>query len=65
LVCQRLRVFQTRVLRSIFGPKRDEVTEEWRRLHNKELYALYSLPDIRVIKSRRVLVGGALMEGYY
>jgi hypothetical protein len=34
------------VLRRIFGPKRDEVTEEWRRLHNKELYALYSSPNI-------------------
>jgi hypothetical protein len=42
------------VLRRIFGPKRDEVTGEWRRLHNKELYALYSSPNItRVIKSRR------------
>jgi hypothetical protein len=40
-------------LRRIFGPKRDEVTGEWRRLHNKELYALYSSPNIiRVIKSR-------------
>jgi hypothetical protein len=43
------------VLRRIFGPKRDEVTGEWRRLHNKELYALYSSPYIfRVIKSRRL-----------
>jgi hypothetical protein len=50
----RLRVFENRVLRRIFGSKRDEVTGEWRRLHNKELYALYSSPDIiRVIKSRR------------
>jgi hypothetical protein len=38
----RLRVFENRVLRRIFGPKRDEVTGEWRRLHNEELYALYS-----------------------
>jgi hypothetical protein len=37
----RLRVFGNRVLRSIFGPKRDEVTGEWKRLHNKEIYALY------------------------
>jgi hypothetical protein len=37
----RLRVFENRVLRRIFGSKRDEVTGEWRRLHNKELYALY------------------------
>jgi hypothetical protein len=51
----RLRVFESRVLRRIFGPKRDEVTGEWRRLHNKELYALYSAPDIiQVIKSRRL-----------
>jgi hypothetical protein len=43
------------VLRRIFGPKRDEVTGEWRRLHNKELYALYSSPNIiRLIKSRRL-----------
>jgi hypothetical protein len=43
------------VLRRIFGSKRDEVTGEWRRLHNKELYALYSSPNItRVIKSRRL-----------
>jgi hypothetical protein len=46
-----LRVFENIVLRKIFGPKRDEVTGEWRRLHNKELYALYSSPNIiRVIK---------------
>jgi hypothetical protein len=38
----RLRVFENKVLRRTFGPKRDEVTGEWRRLHNKELYALYS-----------------------
>jgi hypothetical protein len=42
----RLRVFEKRVLRRIFGPKRDEVTGEWRRLHNKELYALYSSTNI-------------------
>jgi hypothetical protein len=48
---RRLRVFENRVLRRIFGPKRDEVTGEWRRLHNRELHALYSSPDIiRVIK---------------
>jgi hypothetical protein len=40
----RLRVFENRVLRRIFGPKRDKVTGEWKRLHNKELYALYSSP---------------------
>jgi hypothetical protein len=38
----RLRVFENRVLRRIFGPKRDEVTREWRKLHNEELYILYS-----------------------
>jgi hypothetical protein len=48
---QRLRVFENRVLRRIFGPKRDEVTGEWRRLHNEELNDLYSSPNIiRVIK---------------
>jgi hypothetical protein len=54
----RLRVFENKVLRRIFGPKRDEVTGEWRRLHNTELYALYSSPNIiRVIKSRRLTCG--------
>jgi hypothetical protein len=48
-------VFENRVLRRIFGPKRDEVTGEWRRLHNEELNDLYSSPTIiRVIKSRRM-----------
>jgi hypothetical protein len=51
----RLRVFENRVLRRIFGPKRVEVIGEWRRLHKKELYALYFSPNfIRVIKSRRL-----------
>jgi hypothetical protein len=51
----RLRIFENKVLRRIFGPKRDEVTGDWRRLHNKELYALYSSPNIIwVIKSRRL-----------
>jgi hypothetical protein len=51
----RLRVFETRVLRRIFGPKRDEVTGEWRRLHNEKLFALYSsINIIRVIKSIRL-----------
>jgi hypothetical protein len=49
----RLRVFENRVLRRIFGPKRDEVTGEWRKLHNQELHNLYSSPNIiRMIKSR-------------
>jgi len=50
-----LRVFENRVLRRIFGPKRDEVTGDWRKLHNEELNDVYSSPDIvRVIKSRRM-----------
>ncbi|KAJ4447775.1 hypothetical protein ANN_09783, partial [Periplaneta americana] len=52
---QRLRVFENKVLRKIFGAKRDEVTGEWRKLHNAELHAMYSSPDIiRNIKSRRL-----------
>jgi hypothetical protein len=52
---QRLRVFENRVLRRIFGAKRNEATGEWRRLHNEELNDLYSSPNIiRVIKSRRM-----------
>jgi hypothetical protein len=51
----RLRVFENRVLRRIFGPKRDEVTGDWRKLHNEEFIDLYSSPNIiRVIKSRRM-----------
>ena len=47
-------MFENRVLRRVFGPKRDEVTGEWRKLHNEELSDLYSLPNIvRVVKSRR------------
>jgi hypothetical protein len=50
---RKLRVFENMVLRRIFGPRRDEVTGEWRRLHNEELNDLYSSPNIvRVIKSR-------------
>jgi hypothetical protein len=52
---RRLRVFKNRVLRSIFGPKRDQVTGGWRKLHNEELHGLYSSPIIiRVIKARRI-----------
>jgi hypothetical protein len=51
----RLRVFENRVLRRIFGPKRDEVTEVWRKLHNEELHGLYSSPSIiGVIKASRM-----------
>ena len=51
----RLSVFENRVLRRIFGPKRDGVTGEWRKLHNEELNDLYSSPNIEgVINSRRM-----------
>jgi len=57
---RRLRVFENRVLRRVFGPKRDEVTREWRKLHNEELNDQYSLPSIvRVVKSRRKEMGRA------
>jgi hypothetical protein len=52
-------VFKNRVLRKMFGPKRDEVGGEWRKLHNGELHNLYSSPDIiRQIKSRRMRLAG-------
>jgi hypothetical protein len=55
----RLKVFGNRVLRRIFGPKRDEVTGDWRKLHNREFHNLYSSPDIiRQIKSWRVRWAG-------
>jgi hypothetical protein len=55
----RLRVFENRMLRRIFGPKRDEVTGEWRKLHNEELNDLHSSPNnVRVMKSRRTRWAG-------
>jgi hypothetical protein len=56
---RRLRVFENRVLRRILGPKRDEVTGDWRKLHNEEFHKLYSSPSIiRVIKSRMMRWAG-------
>ena len=50
-----MRVFENRVLKRIFGPKRDEVTMEWRKLHDEEINDLYSSPNIfRVIRSKRM-----------
>jgi hypothetical protein len=52
---RRLKVFENRVLRGVLGPKRDEITGEWRKLHNEELHDLYFSPNIvRVIKLRRM-----------
>ena len=59
----RLRVFENRVLRRIFGPKRDGVTEEWRKLHNEELNGLYTLPNIvRVFEARRMRWAGHVVR---
>jgi hypothetical protein len=56
---RRLRVFENRVLRRVFGPKRDEITTEWIKLHNEELSDLYSLPNIvRVVNSRKIRWAG-------
>jgi hypothetical protein len=59
----RLRVFENSVLRRIFGPKRNEVTGGWRKLHNEELHSLYSSPSIiRMIKSRRMKLTGHVAQ---
>ena len=56
---RRLRVFQNRALKRIFGPKRDVVRGEWRKLYNEELNDLYTLPNIvRAIKSRQMRWAG-------
>jgi hypothetical protein len=61
---RRLRVFETRVLSRVFGPKRYEVKEEWRKLHNEELNDLYSLRNIvRVINSRMRWAGHVARMG--
>ena len=56
---KRLQVFENKVLRKIFGPKRDDQTGEWKRLYNGELHDLYGKPDIiRIVKSRRLRWAG-------
>jgi len=60
---RKLRVLEKKVLKRIFGPRRDEVTGDWRRLHNEELNDLYCSPNIvRVIKSRRMRWAGHVVR---
>jgi hypothetical protein len=60
---RKLRVFEIKVLRRIFGPTRDEVTWEWRKLHNEEINGLYCSPNIlRVIKSKRIRWAGQVVR---
>jgi hypothetical protein len=60
---RRLRVFGNRVLRRIFGPRRDEVTGGWRKLHNEELHNLYSSPSIiKMVKSRWMRWAGSVAQ---
>jgi hypothetical protein len=62
----RLGVFENRVLRRIFGPKRDEVTGEWRKLHNEELCDLYSLSSIiRIMKAKMMRWEGHVAAVHY
>jgi hypothetical protein len=58
-----LRVFENMVLRKVFGPKRDEVTGDWRRVHHEKLYDIYSTPDIiRMIKSKMMRWAGHMVR---
>jgi len=60
---KKLRVFENKMMRRIFGPRRDEVTRDWRRSHNEELIDLYSAPNnVRVIKSRRMRWAGHVVR---
>ena len=62
LTPHRLRVFENRIMKKLFGPKRDEVTGEWKRLYNEELTDLYCSPNIRLMTSRMTDKHVACME---